>query len=158
MYYLDIFKETMVEQVSPGDTFVLAEIEIKNIGSDRAYVGSSDFSIEEEERYRTEYKRSIKAKLNEIIDTWNKELAKDHIDQTKIQNEFDIYSNQLTSIISRAPDDFPEDVIEEFRELSTSLWGVKGFLIAMGPENYESFKRECQEITEKSKDIREKIE
>jgi len=113
---------------------------------------------EEEGRYRTEYKRSIKAKLNEIIDTWNKELAKDHIDRTKIQNEFDIYSNQLTSIISRAPDDFPEDVIEELREMSTSLRKVKGFLIAMGPENYESFKKECQEITEKAKDIRERIE
>jgi len=29
IYYSDIFKETMVQDVSPGDTFVLAEIEIK---------------------------------------------------------------------------------------------------------------------------------
>ena len=70
----------------------------------------------------------------------------------------DVFQNSLTSIISRAPDDFPEDVIEELREMSTSLRKVKGFLIAMGPENYESFKKECQEITEKAKDIRERIE
>lgn len=113
---------------------------------------------EEEERFRTDYKRSIKAKLNEIIDTWDKELAKYPINQKEIQNEFDIYSKQLTSIISRAPDDFPEEVIEELRELSTSLRGIKSFLRSMGPENYESFKGECQETTEKAKDIRKKIE
>lgn len=113
---------------------------------------------EEEERFRTDYKRSIKAKLNEIIDTWDKELAKDHINQTEIQNEFDIYSKQLTAIISRAPDDFPEEVIEELRELSTSLRRIKSFLCSMGPENYESFNGECQETTEKAKDIKEKIE
>ena len=111
---------------------------------------------EEEEKSRIEYKRVIKAKLNEIVDTWNKELAKDHIRQTEIQNEFDIYSNQLTSIISRAPDDFPEDATEELRELSTSLRKIKDFLRVSG--NYESFKKECREITEKAEVIREKLE
>jgi hypothetical protein len=109
---------------------------------------------EEEEKYRTEYKRNIKAKLNEIIDTWNKELAKDIVDQRKIQNEFDIYSNQLTALISRAPSDFPEDKLEQLRELSTSLRKVKDFRFSAGLENYESFKKECQEITEKAKLIR----
>lgn len=113
---------------------------------------------EEEEKSRIEYKRSIKAKLNEIIDTWNKEEAKDRIRQREIQNEFDIYSKQLTSIISRAPDDFSEDRIEELRELSVSLRKIKDFRRLSGPENYESFKKECQEITEKAEVIREKLE
>ena len=113
---------------------------------------------EEEEKSRIEYKRSIKAKLNELIDTWDKELAKDRIRQTEIQNEFDIYSKQLTSIISRAPDDFPEDIIEELRELSASLRKIKDFLHQSGQKNYEEFKKECQETIEKAKDIREKLE
>ncbi len=112
----------------------------------------------EEKKSRIKYKRDIKAKLNEIIDTWNKELAKDRIRQTEIQNEFDIYSKQLTSIISKAPDDFPIDTIEELRELSASLRKIKDFLRLSGPENYESFKKECQEITEKAEVIREKLE
>jgi hypothetical protein len=111
----------------------------------------------EEEKSRIEYKRNTKAKLNEIIDTWNKELAKDRIRQTEIQNDFDIYSKQLTSIISKAPDDFPIDTIEELRELSASLRKIKDFLHLSGPENYESFKKECQEITERAEVIREKL-
>lgn len=110
----------------------------------------------EEEKSRIEYKRDIKSKLNEIVDTWNKELAKDHIRQTEIQNEFDIYSKQLTYIISKAPDDFSGDRMEELRELSTSLRKIKDFLRVSG--NYESFKKECQEITEKAEVIREKLE
>lgn len=113
---------------------------------------------EEEEKSRIEYKRAIKAKLNEIVDTWNKELAKDRIRQTEIQNVFDIYSNQLTSIISKAPDGFPEDTIGELRDLSTSLRKIKDFIRLSGRENYESFKKECQEITEKAEVIREKLE
>ena len=113
---------------------------------------------EEEEKSRIEYKRSIKAKLNELIDTWDKELAKDRIRQREIQNEFDIYSKQLTSIISKAPDDFPEDRIEELRELSTSLRKIKDFYRGAGPENYEKFKKECQEIIKKAEVIREKSE
>ena len=110
----------------------------------------------EEEKSIIEYKRDIKAKLNEIIDTWNKELAKDHIRQTEIKNEFDIYSKQLTSIISKAPDDFPGDTIEELRELSTSLSKIKDFPLVSG--NHESFKKECREVTEKAEVIREKSE
>ena len=51
-YYSDILKETMIEEASPGKIFILAEIEIKNIGSDRAYVGSSEFSMTDSEGYR----------------------------------------------------------------------------------------------------------
>ncbi len=51
-YYSDILKETRIEQVSPGNTFVLVEIEIKNIGSDRTYEGSSDFSMVDSEGFK----------------------------------------------------------------------------------------------------------
>lgn len=51
-YYSDILKETMTEEASPGKIFILAEIEIKNIGSDRAYVGSSEFSMTDSEAYK----------------------------------------------------------------------------------------------------------
>lgn len=113
---------------------------------------------EEEEKSKIKYKRAIKAKLTELIDTWNKEWAKDYIDQTEIQNEFDIYSKQLTSIVSIAPDDFSEDIIEELRELSASLRKIKDsdFFFAMG--YYESSKKECQEIIKKAEVIREKLE
>ena len=109
----------------------------------------------EEEKSRIEYKRDLKAKLNEIIDFWNKELAKDHIRQTEIQNEFNLYSKQLTSIISKAPDDFSRDTIEELKELSTSLIKIKDLLIVAG--NKEPFKKECQEIIEKAEVIRERL-
>lgn len=52
VYYSDILKETRTEQASPGHAFVLAEMEIKNIGSDRAYVGSTDFSMADSEGFR----------------------------------------------------------------------------------------------------------
>lgn len=51
-YYSDIFEETMIEEASPGKIFILAEIEIKNTGSNRAYVGSSEFSMTDSEGYR----------------------------------------------------------------------------------------------------------
>lgn len=51
-YYSDILKETMTEAASPGKIFILAEVEIKNIGSDRAYVGSSEFSMTDSEGFR----------------------------------------------------------------------------------------------------------
>jgi len=51
-YYSDILKATMTEEASPGKIFILAEIEIKNIGSDRAYAGSTDFSLTDSEGYR----------------------------------------------------------------------------------------------------------
>lgn len=52
VYYSDIFEETMTEVASPGKRLILTEIEIKNIGSDRAYMGSSEFSMTDSEGYR----------------------------------------------------------------------------------------------------------
>ena len=114
---------------------------------------------EEEERSRIEYKRSIKAKLNEIIEAWNKELTQDPLKKIKIQKEFSNYSNQLTSIVARAPDDFPEDITEEIRELTVKLEELP-FLFLNYDEygNIEYVYRECHKIKEKAEDIREKIE
>jgi len=51
-YYSDILKETMQQEASPGKTFVLVEAEIKNVGADSAFVGSSEFSIADAEGYK----------------------------------------------------------------------------------------------------------
>jgi len=51
-YYSDILKETMAQEASPGKTFVLIEAEIKNVGSDSAFVGSTELSITDSEGYK----------------------------------------------------------------------------------------------------------
>jgi len=51
-YYSDIFKETMTQEATQGKTFVLIEAEIKNIGADRVFVGSSQFSMTDSEGYK----------------------------------------------------------------------------------------------------------
>jgi len=51
-YYSDILKETMVQEASPGKIYILVEAEIKNIGADSVYVGSSKFSVTDSEGYR----------------------------------------------------------------------------------------------------------
>jgi hypothetical protein len=50
-YYSEILG-TMTKEASPGKTFVLIEVEIKNIGSDRVFVGSSEFSMTDSEGYK----------------------------------------------------------------------------------------------------------
>ena len=110
---------------------------------------------EEEEKYIIEYKRAIKAKLNEIINTWNKEKAQNHMHYKIIQNNFDFYSEQLTSIISNSPDDFYDDIIKELGELSVSLREIKN--IRLQSDQYESFNEKCEEIIEKTEVIREKL-
>jgi len=51
-YYSDILEESLTEEVSPGNIYILIEAEIKNIGSDSAFVGSSEFSITDSEGYK----------------------------------------------------------------------------------------------------------
>ena len=51
-YYSDILKETMTEEASPGKIFILVDVEIKNVGSDSVFVGSSEFSITDSEGYK----------------------------------------------------------------------------------------------------------
>ncbi|HID40167.1 MAG TPA: DUF4352 domain-containing protein [Calditrichaeota bacterium] len=51
-YYSDIFKETMTEEAKPGKIFILVDAEIKNVGSNSVFVGSSEFSITDSEGYK----------------------------------------------------------------------------------------------------------
>jgi hypothetical protein len=51
-YYSDILEEIMTEDARPGKTFILVDAEIKNVGSDSAYVGSTEFSASDSEGYR----------------------------------------------------------------------------------------------------------
>lgn len=50
-YYSDIFQETMTQDAKQGKTFILVDAEIKNVGSDSALVGVSDFSMTDSEGY-----------------------------------------------------------------------------------------------------------
>lgn len=51
-YYSDILKETQREEAGPGKTYVLVDAEIKNVGSDSAFVGYTEFSITDSEGYK----------------------------------------------------------------------------------------------------------
>ena len=50
-YYSDIFKETITQEAGPEKTYILVEAEIKNVGSDRVFVGTTDFSVTDSEGY-----------------------------------------------------------------------------------------------------------
>ncbi len=51
-YYSDIFKEMMVEGAKPGKDFVIADVFIRNVGSDRVYVALGSFSLVDSNGYR----------------------------------------------------------------------------------------------------------
>lgn len=51
-YYSDIIKENMTQESKPGKVFFLIDSEIKNVGADRVYVGSSEFSITDSEGFK----------------------------------------------------------------------------------------------------------
>lgn len=51
-YYSDIWEETRTEEAKQGKTYVLVEAEIKNTGSDSAFVGSTEFSMTDSEGYK----------------------------------------------------------------------------------------------------------
>lgn len=114
---------------------------------------------EEGVKYRTDYKETINVKLSEIIESWDRALAQDPLNEIKIQKEFSNYASQLTHIIARAPDDFSEDVIEEIRKMTIKLEELpRLFAIYYDYEygNLEHVYRECHKIKEKAEDIREK--
>lgn len=99
-------------------------------------------------------KKIIISKLDEIIDTWEKELSKNMINQSDIQHRFGIFSSELTSIISYSLDDLPRSLKHQLQSLSTSLSDIKDFRLALGPANYEQFKDGCQKITDNAKTMR----
>jgi len=51
-YYSAIIKENMTQEAKPGKVFFLIDSEIKNVGADRVYVGSSEFSITDSEGFK----------------------------------------------------------------------------------------------------------
>lgn len=51
-YYSDVFKTNVTEEAKPGKIFILVDAEIKNVGSDRIFVGASEFSITDSEGYK----------------------------------------------------------------------------------------------------------
>ena len=109
---------------------------------------------DEENKSKIEYKKIIISKLDEIIDTWEKELSKNRINQSDIQYIFGIFSSDLTSIISNPLDDLPESLKHQLQSLSISLSDIKDFSLALGPANYDQFKDGCQKITDNAKTIR----
>lgn len=111
---------------------------------------------EEVQRTEVEYQKEIQAKLTEIEDTWKNELAKNHVDRKRIQNDFDIFSNQLTAMVARAPDNFPRGILQELRELCGTL-SLSDFIPAIGPENYQEFIKEGEKRVAKAKGIRQKL-
>lgn len=120
----------------------------------------NDKKKEGKKRYRTEYKENIKAMLTEIIETWNKELSQDPLKLIKIEREFGDYSSQLTSIIARAPDDFPEDVKKEIRALTSDFERLPTDVFIHYDDEYgdiEFVYRKCYKIREKAEAIIEKI-
>ena len=113
---------------------------------------------EEVRRTEVEYQKEIQAKLTELEDTWKNELAKNHVNRNGIQNDFDIFSNQLTAMVPRAPDNFPRDILQELRELCGTLKSLSDFIPGSGPENYQEFIKECEKRVAKAKRIRQKLE
>ena len=51
-YYSDVLQQYYTRTAPPGKVFIIADVEIKNIGNSRAYVGASEFSVTDSEGYR----------------------------------------------------------------------------------------------------------
>ncbi len=51
-YYSSILKENMTQEADPEKTYVLIDAEIKNVGQDSSYAGSSEFSIADSDGYK----------------------------------------------------------------------------------------------------------
>jgi len=107
----------------------------------------------EAEKSEIEYTDSLKALLNEIVETWEKELTKDYINQERIQNVFDIYSMQLTSLIARGPHNVSPDLMPKLRDLSFTLSNLKNFIICCGPESYQNFISDAEKSVNSAKEI-----
>ena len=48
----NILKETLTEEAKPGKVFIIADVLIKNIGSDRVYVALDSFSLVDSRGYK----------------------------------------------------------------------------------------------------------
>ena len=108
---------------------------------------------DEEKKSKIEEKNMILSKLDEIIDTWDKELSKNNIDLHDIQYRFGIFSSELTTIISNSSNDLPKSLKHQLQSLSTSLSIIKDFRLASGPD-YVKLKYVCLETIKCAKTIK----
>ena len=113
---------------------------------------------EEEKEDKIKYESDLKAKLIAIVGTLEKEVAHGTVDTNKIQRESGIYSDELTDIISNAPEDFPKNMLKELRELSASLAEIRKFFFSIGPEDSGIFMEKCQATIDKAKNIIRKFQ
>lgn len=110
--------------------------------------------IVEEEKTKRVFFEQIKSILNEIIEIWDKEKTRDHIDRQRIKNDFNNYSRQLTSLIASAPTDFPLDKLSQLRELSSSLNKIDDITIGISPDLVQRFYDQIDETVDLTKKIR----
>lgn len=108
---------------------------------------------DDEQKSKIEYKNMIVSKLDEIIDTWEKELSKNSIDLHDIQYRFSIFSSELTTIISNSSNDLPKNLKYQLQSVSTSLSNIKDFRLASG-NDYEKLKYVCRETIDCAKTIK----
>lgn len=102
-------------------------------------------------------KKSVLSLLNQISTSWETESSKRTVDRSKIQNLFDIYSNQLSSAIARAPPSFPQDIINDVKDLCISLTKLQDFTLTLGMERYQAFLKEAQGIVEQAEKLKKKL-
>jgi len=102
-------------------------------------------------------KKSVLSLLNQISTSWETESSKRTVDRSKIQNLFDIYSSQLSSAIARAPPSFPQDIINDVKDLCISLTKLQDFTLTLGMERYQAFLKEAQGIVEQAEKLKKKL-
>jgi len=102
-------------------------------------------------------KKSVLSLLNQISTSWETESSKRTVDRNKIQNLFDIYSNQLSSAIARAPPSFPQDIINDVKDLCISLTKLQDFTLTLGMERYQAFLKEAQGIVDQAEKLKKKL-
>jgi len=102
-------------------------------------------------------KKSVLSLLNQISTSWETESSKRTVDRSKIQNLFDIYSSQLSSAIARAPPSFPQDIINDVKDLCIALTKLQDFSVTLGMENYQAFLKEARGIVDQAEKLKKKL-
>lgn len=109
---------------------------------------------EKEKISQKENRRKIIEKLKEIEFSLENAIASESPKYKQIQNDCLIFSNQLTSILSQAIENVPEEIIDDLKRLNSDLTRLGNFPIYQGynlPGN-------CRSIVESAKEIIGKIE
>ena len=109
---------------------------------------------EKEKIAQIESKRKIIERLKEIEFTLEKEVSADHLKYKKIQNECVIYSNQLTTDLSKVAGNMPEEMIVDLKKLSSDLMELGTFPVYHGYD----FRDKCKSIIETTRRIVREID